>query len=51
MLNYTIGNVINKIPNEDSKPMLSNVVTTCGLSTGKVVVPHVQMVIIWGILG
>lgn len=39
MLNYTTGNIINKIPNKDSKPVLSNVVTTIYmwlLSTGKV---------------
>lgn len=28
MLNYTTENVITKIPNEDSKSLLSNVVTT-----------------------
>lgn len=28
MLNYTTENVITKIPNEDSKSVLSNVVTT-----------------------
>lgn len=53
MLNYTLGNVINKITNKDSKPVLS---VQCDnhmwlLSTEKVVVPHVQMAIIWGILG
>lgn len=32
-LSYTMGNVINKISNEDSKPVLSNVTTIILLTT------------------